>query len=241
LDPVNNYANLRTIVVGAYDPNDKSAAERISPDEVAAGKPLEYVIRFENTGNFYAEKVVVKDVLEKNLNPATFQFISSSHPCSWRMSPDGGLEFTFNNIFLYPGATGFIKFSVEADRDLALNESISNTAAIYFDFNAPIITNTVKTAVQYGLGLSSPAQILALQVAPNPSAGLVWFKLPASFSQNSLRMEVFDQQGNRLATWAVNSANNSVDLSFLPAGSYLLVATDTQSGLKAREKVVVMR
>lgn len=240
-DPINNYANLRTIVVGSYDPNDKSAAARITPDEVAAGKPLEYVIRFENTGNFFAEKVVVKDVLEKNLNPATFQFISSSHPCSWRMSPDGGLEFTFNNIFLIPGATGFIKFSVEADRDLALNESISNTAVIYFDFNAPIITNTVKTAVQYGLGSSSPAQILALQVAPNPSAGLVWLKLPAAFPQNDLLLEVFDQQGKRLATLAMNSAGNSVDLSFLPAGSYLLVATDTQSGLKAREKVVVMR
>jgi uncharacterized repeat protein (TIGR01451 family) len=240
-DPVNNYASLRTIVVGSYDPNDKAAVERITPEEVAAGMPLEYVIRFENTGNFYAEKVVVKDVLEKNLNPATFQFISSSHPCTWRMAQEGSLEFTFSNIFLLPGATGFVKFSVEADRDLMLHESVSNTAAIYFDFNAPIITNTVKTAVEYSLSSTSPAQSLALHVSPNPGAGLVWLKFPASFSLNSLLLEVFDQQGKRLSTLVVNGDHNSVDLSFLPAGSYLLMATDTQSGLKAGEKVVVVR
>jgi len=238
----NNYAVLREIVVGSYDPNDKAAAAYITPDDLAHGKPIEYTIRFENTGNFYAEKVVIQDVLEAHLNPATFQWISSSHPCTWHLRSDGAVTFTFSNIVLFPGETGFVKFSVAADPGLALNETIYNTAGIVFDFNAPIITNTVKTQVQWPLSGHHPAsEAFDLQVSPNPTRDNLLVTIPQAALSKAQSLRILDQQGKLVMREAPLSGQMSLHLSGLDAGVYQLVLLGKQQEILGNVMFVVVR
>ena len=242
LEPVNNYAALREIVVGSYDPNDKAAAAYITPEDLAHGKPIEYTIRFENTGNFYAEIVVIRDVLEAHLNPATFQWISSSHPCIWQFRLDGTLTFTFPNVLLFPGETGFVKFSVAADPGLALNETIHNTADIVFDFNAPITTNTVKTQVRWPLSGQHPtSESISLQISPNPTRDHLLVGIPPTALSEAQSLHILDQQGKLVMREASLSGQMRLQLSGLDAGIYHLVLVGKQQEILSREMFVIVR
>ena len=59
--PVDNSFALRQIVVGSFDPNDKTCLEGdvLTPELI--GEFVHYLIRFENTGTYPAQNIVVKD------------------------------------------------------------------------------------------------------------------------------------------------------------------------------------
>jgi uncharacterized repeat protein (TIGR01451 family) len=138
------------MITGAFDPNDKTGfplgltpANNIQPNQ-----DLEYLIRFQNTGNDTAFTVVIRDTLPTELD--LFSVVSgvSSHDYEFRMYGNRILEWTFNNIMLpdsnvnEAASHGFVRFNVNQEPNLAEGTTIENSAAIYFDFNAPIITNT---------------------------------------------------------------------------------------------------
>lgn len=236
----NDQFRLITTVLGSYDPNDKQAAALISPDDVAAGKPIEYTIRFENTGTFYAEKVVITDALEDNLDPATFRFISSSHPCTWTVKNYGVVEFVFQDIFLFSQEGGFVKFSVEADHDLPLHETIANTADIVFDFNSPIATNTVTTTVQYPVWTKDPGTLsYNLRISPNPATSWARIELPPDAAEMADKMAAFDELGREI--WSINLPANSVrlDVSSFASGVFDLRLFGKSGETLASGKLVV--
>jgi hypothetical protein len=69
-------------------------------------------------------------------------------PSAGHFNPGRELVFTFENILLpdsttnFEGSLGHVYFQVKPRAGLVPGTVIENTAAIYFDFNAPIITNT---------------------------------------------------------------------------------------------------
>jgi uncharacterized repeat protein (TIGR01451 family) len=134
---------------GSYDPNDKQAyPQGISNQHFIDEKAeLDYTIRFQNTGTDTAFTVVVKDTLSSLLDVATVRAGASSHRYQLDILEGRILKFTFNKINL-PDSTrnklksqGFIKFLVRLKPNIAFGSKIENKAAIYFDFNEPIITN----------------------------------------------------------------------------------------------------
>lgn len=240
VDATNNEIWLSEIVVGSYDPNDKYAVDGITPQEVVDGTPIDYIIRFENTGTFYAEKVVVTDELDKNLNPATFQFLSASHPCQWRITTDGKLEFTFNDIFLQVNETGFIKFSIEADRSLQLNNIVSNTAEIYFDFNAPIITNTVETTVKTSVSTYTPyLSNINIELSPNPAKNILYATVDIDMVKNGQVWEITDASGKVLLRERQRSETTSLAIASLPNGIYEVVLRNRNATVIGSKTVVV--
>ncbi|MBK8532639.1 MAG: hypothetical protein IPL64_12190 [Flavobacteriales bacterium] len=74
--PEDNAAHFSDIVVGSYDPNDKLLSPaKLSPEVVAVGEtPIEYTIRFQNTGTYLAERVVILDTLSEDLQWASIRF-----------------------------------------------------------------------------------------------------------------------------------------------------------------------
>ena len=74
----NNSLNFQGIVYNSYDPNDKlvNKPSMINPMEQ---EELTYTIHFQNEGNFPANKVVIKDTLDSNLDLSTFEFVHSKH------------------------------------------------------------------------------------------------------------------------------------------------------------------
>ncbi len=134
---------------GPYDPNDKQAFPKGQGNSrwLHPTSSLEYLIRFQNTGTDTAFLVVIRDTLPVELDPATLRPGASSHPYTCTLRANGVAEFRFDNIMLpdsaanLEGSQGFVQFYIEQKTGNPNWAIIENSAAIYFDFNEPIITN----------------------------------------------------------------------------------------------------
>ncbi len=135
---------------GAFDPNDKRAfpagygpEHAISPET-----SIEYLIRFQNTGTDTAFTVLVHDTLSPYLDPTSIEVGAASHTFEWKLR-DRLLVFHFAAIMLpdsnvnEPASHGFVQFKINPYPETPLKTVIPNEAAIYFDFNEPIITPTI--------------------------------------------------------------------------------------------------
>jgi len=144
-------------IIDSYDPNDKLVlpAGVTENHYTPTNRPLDYTIRFQNTGSDYAYKVVVVDTLSQHLDMSTFKVGSVSHVYKLSITGKGRpvLTFTFDNINLPDstrdqlGSNGFIKFSIKPVASLIEKTVIENYADIFFDFNEPVRTNTVFNSI----------------------------------------------------------------------------------------------
>ncbi|BDS10517.1 DUF7619 domain-containing protein [Aureispira anguillae] len=140
------------VVTGSYDPNDKRGFPLGlgTENEILPQQDLDYIIRFQNTGTDTAFVVVIRDTLPMELDILSLREGAASHDYSFRIYGPRVLEWRFNNIILPDSSSnliasqGFVSFKVKQAANLPLGTIINNHAAIYFDFNQPIITNTSK-------------------------------------------------------------------------------------------------
>ena len=237
-------------VVGSFDPNDK----RGLPDgfgethDILPGHKLQYIIRFQNTGTAEAYTVVVRDTLESDLNIFSVVSGSSSHPYSFVIKSPRVLEWTFNNIMLpdsntnEEGSHGFLTFTVEQIDSLVNGTQINNSAAIYFDSNEPVITNTTLHTINNqlfivaGLSKVNPKLNQNQFVAyPNPNEGIVTIE---QFNLGKkLPYDIIDLTGRVLMSGTLDNQKSTLDLNSLPLGMYLLrVQTNPISVLKLLKK-----
>ena len=153
--PANNTSTINQIVTGSYDPNDKTENHggRISTAQVANGEYLQYTIRFQNTGNDTAFNVYIRDTLSDKLNWNTLQVITASSDYQATITNGNKCMFTFTNINLVdsihnePGSHGYIVYRIKPKANVQLGDVITNRAAIYFDYNLPVLTNTEMTSI----------------------------------------------------------------------------------------------
>ncbi|HEX2617597.1 MAG TPA: hypothetical protein VHL57_08645, partial [Flavobacteriales bacterium] len=195
--PANNITIVHEVVVGSCDPNDKQVhPAALTPEEAQAGTPVNYTIRFQNTGTYLAERVLITDTLSEHLQWGTLHFLQASHPCQWFVH-DGVLHVLFRDIMLpdstsdEPGSHGFAQFSIVPSTDLALGESVSNTANIYFDFNEPVITEPCVLTVDESTAVAAIAAD-GLSLYPDPVSDLLNVRLANASLQ---RCEVFAGDG----------------------------------------------
>jgi uncharacterized repeat protein (TIGR01451 family) len=150
-DTIYRYDTLRSVLTCSYDPNDKILIPLntlLNGDKLYAFDDyIEYQVRFQNTGNDTAQKVVIKDQLPAQFDVNSVQVISASHELNYSMDAGGLMVFTLNNIQLpdsginFLGSMGYVKFSARLKTGIARNAAINNNARIYFDQNAPVFTN----------------------------------------------------------------------------------------------------
>ncbi len=188
-------------ITGSYDPNDKQALPIGLTDAhyVRAGTSIDYTIRFQNTGTDTAFKVVLVDTLDSSLDISTFMQGASSHPYSLKVSGKGNpiLTFTFNNILLPDSnvnvlaSNGFVSFKINTFSNLSDETIIENEAAIYFDYNSPVITNKVYHTIgepkwedfsrgnlvkinnPIPVGVSNAIGSSTSMIYPNPTSGFI--------------------------------------------------------------------
>lgn len=153
LDSANNERKYVFNVSAAYDPNDLQVnpGGQCSPAYVLKDKKLTYTVRFQNTGNYKATNVYIRDNVSYDLDINTIKILAKSHPqLAIEILPGNLVNFRFDNINLpdsthdEPGSHGFFVFEIAPKPGLPDNTVIENSVGIYFDFNAPVITNTVK-------------------------------------------------------------------------------------------------
>ena len=145
-----------TEISAPRDPNDISVSPRGFGDRgivTVEDNTLTYTIRFQNVGSAPAQDVVIRDTLDEDLNVKTIYFGAASHDYQVDIVNGNILEFRFEGINLpgrdvdEAGSHGVVKYAVDCNDDLPIDTEIFNRAAIYFDFNDPVITNTVVNSI----------------------------------------------------------------------------------------------
>jgi uncharacterized repeat protein (TIGR01451 family) len=151
----NNQIQYSLPIVTSYDPNDKTMMKgaTFTVARANAGEEFHYRIRFQNTGNYPASFIHVRDTLDEGLNPATLRMLRASHDYSLIINNERFLDWYFPNIELPDsasdpaGSQGEILFSIKPNLPVFNGNLIENTAFIYFDFNPAVITNTSVTKI----------------------------------------------------------------------------------------------
>ncbi|MEL6650667.1 MAG: T9SS type A sorting domain-containing protein, partial [Bacteroidota bacterium] len=234
IEPLDNQDIIMQTVTGSYDPNDKQvlSSQSLSPQMVLDQVPIDYLIRFQNTGTDTAFTVIITDSMSQQLDWSTFQMVDASHSYRLQISEEGLFSWRFDNILLPDSNTneaeshGFVRFRVSPQADLIVGDTIRNKAAIYFDYNAPIITNTSKTPVSF----NSSNEALSLsnfqfRLMPNPSHGVVQVSISApGYAEGEI--SVIDILGKTVLRESVRLQNGQFKQHFnwrsLPNGYYLV-------------------
>ncbi len=223
-DTLNNQYQFCYSVVNSYDPNKKD----VYPTNVEPGYNgyFTYTIHFQNTGNAPAFNIRLADTLDAQLDLSTFELLNYSHAVQTYLIGNI-LTFRFNNILLPDsasnpeGSMGFVQYRIKALPGLGLGDVIENTAYIYFDFNAPIVTNTTSNEYLLPTALNAQVNENVFSVYPNPSQGVFHISSTSKLNQ-ILHLEVFNYLGETILRETQSSSSFIIDLSKTMAGVYFV-------------------
>ncbi len=221
-DSSNNYQYQNNILIGSLDPNEKTVTP--TGNITADDSVLTYTIHFQNTGTDTTHFVIVKDTLSQYLDPATVVNLASSAPYSeFNISGTGILEWVFNPLFLPDSASnnaaskGFVMFKIKTKHNLPVGSIIQNKASIYFDYNSPVVTNTVSNSIISGI--KEIADDGSVTVFPNPFSN--------EFAISSLQLAgstitVTDVLGRELLHTKAIAQSASINLKTFSSGVYFI-------------------
>lgn len=219
--PANNTSTVSQTVVNSQDPNDIIVHEGDAISLVQAQQDyLHYTIRFQNIGTSDAINIKVVNDLDSNLDWSTFELVSTSHPCRVKNNNSHN-EYLFEGVYL-PGTNneplshGYVSYRIKPITTIAIGDVIPNTASIYFDYNAPIVTNTAITTVSNLSNLNFA--FTNFNYYPNPVKNSL--SISNSYSIDSI--EITSILGQTIITKSVNDLQTEINLSELSNGIYFV-------------------
>ncbi len=218
--------------IGAYDPNDKAGFPIGLGEEkfIDRGQEIDYLIRFQNTGTDTAFNVVIEDNISDLLNIASIRPGASSHPYSFDINLDGVVRFNFENIMLPDSnvnevaSHGFVKFKIAQQPDLDIGTQIFNTAGIYFDFNAPIYTNTTLHTIGENYletAIIDPAfqSFANVKIYPNPFSAFTNIEVSGLDLKNG-QFKLYDVTGRLIRDETISGNTHVLYKKGLHSGMY---------------------
>jgi uncharacterized repeat protein (TIGR01451 family) len=229
--PSNNTFTLAHTVVNSHDPNDIQVLEGTTVAFEQINKYLHYIIRFQNTGTADATNIKVSALLDSNLDKSTFQLENSSHSNQVTINNDQ-LIVDFQNIHLSDSTSnevashGYITFKIKPKSDIVVGALIKEKASIFFDYNAPVITNMVTTEITAPLSIDILNSSFATMY-PNPSNGLITIKLLVNSPTEELKITIYNIQGQLICSVnkRIISQQSTIDLSNYKSGVYFIKMT----------------
>ncbi len=232
-----NWGSWKVFTTGAVDPNDILVNEdTLTTLQLAANTYLEYVIRFQNTGNDTCFNAKILNPVDTNkLELSTFEFITSSHTSSIEWHPaECNLEYKFENILLpdsnvnEPQSHGFIRYRIKPKTNLTAGHVIGNNAAIYFDFNQPVLTNTATTLIVFP---TTYATITASACSSyiSPSGNYTW---TTTGTYTDILVNVYGGDSIITVNLTINNSSSTINImscdSFVsPSGNYTWMNSGT--------------
>ena len=237
-NPSDNEFTYSQEVVNSFDPNDKRVLEGTEVYIEEASNYLHYMVRFQNTGTANAQKVVVKDTLSDNLDWSSLQMVSASDDYQVNIVNGNALEFVFNNIDLpfedadEEGSQGYISYKIKPKQGIVVGDIIAGDAAIYFDFNEPIITNEVSTEIIENLSVAAKELSSRIQLYPNPTEHVMYIE--NNSSEKIDQVGVYTITGQQIL---VENKAQQINLSSLNTGIYFVKIT-TEGGISFTQKVI---
>src|SRR5690606_2398781 len=221
----NQYVFNQT-VVGAYDPNDITCIEGNVLDPDYIGEELHYLIRFENTGNYYAENVVIAMEIDEELyDVSSLRVLDASHDVRAQVR-ENVAEFYFNQIMLDSGGHGNVLLVMNSKASLQEGDSVMSKADIYFDYNYPIITNDAVTLFQEELSRDNHELAALISIYPNPASDRVTISSETKIKS----IEWYDLSGRLIRISLVNDFQSIQDISSQSEGIYIM-KIQTEKGI----------
>ena len=218
--------------IGAYDPNDKAASPQGTDNEhfIERNIDLTYKIRFQNTGTDTAFNVVVLDTISEHLDLETLRPGVASHSYELDILPNRVLRWTFADILLpdsttnEPASNGFFTFKISQNVDLDLGTIIENSAAIYFDFNEPIITNTVSHTIgENFLEMVGTQHIfvpnVSINITPNPATEVAAISI-SGIDLEQATFNLYNVTGKVTHSQVIDNQQFNLQRNALPNGLY---------------------
>jgi hypothetical protein len=240
-----------SVVIYAWDPNAKEGFPTGygAQQQIDRNTDIEYIIHFQNTGNDTAFTVVLRDTIAPWLDASTIRPGASSHPYKFDFYGTGSnVKFTFDHINLpdsttnFQGSQGFISYRISQKPGVPFGTHILNTAAIYFDFNEAVITNTTHHLVDSNYVVTVAAwspvvQNVSLVVAPNPANDIAMLHINGLPEGTDARVEILDQLGRVCQSGQTTNGNWTVRRNRLAAGMYSVRIT-TDKGILGTGKLI---
>lgn len=246
--PSNNVETYCFEVRASYDPNDKA----VTPAGIGAegailnNQIMTYQVRFQNTGTAPAANVYILDTLDANLDINTFRVLGSSHPMDLHINGEDKIKFDFPNIWLpdstsnEPESHGFVIYSIEQKANLTQGTEIVNTAHIYFDYNEPVVTNTVLNTIDLTISVEENGVVVPLNVSiyPNPANDIV--NIQSDKHLENATITLMDVSGRVVDTQIANGTSFQLYTGGLSAGVYTMVL-DSRNNELVRRKIVLVK
>lgn len=253
--PWNNVNIYQQTVIGSYDPNYIEVSPKgIGPEGFFESDVVEfnYTIHFQNEGTYFAQNISITNQLDSDFDWTTFRPGYSEYEYSTTVSETGLVTFTFPNINLpwksrYGDAlsSGLVNYSIQRKSSTALGTEFTNTADIYFDYNAPITTNTTINTLYEPTSIEVEGKLndgIAVTLYPVPAKDIISIRVNNVPRNEAATMSIIDIVGNAILSKRISldAGSTTVDqnVSDLARGTYL-VRVQLDSGSNITQKVVL--
>jgi uncharacterized repeat protein (TIGR01451 family) len=247
--PADNVDSLYQVTVASYDPNDKSVvpSEPLTSTQVLNASPLTYTIRFQNTGTAAAINIRIEDSICSNLNFGSLEMIASSHAYTLQCPSPGVLEWTFHDINLPDSGAnealshGYIKYRICPVTTMGEEDTINNTAYIYFDFNPAVVTNTAVSYLEdVSIHVAEMDVDEPVKLFPNPANNELTV---VSGLPGECQLDLFNVYGTMTLSKHLESGvpQQKISITGLDCGIYFYVIRDLRGNRLQSGKLVVMR
>lgn len=236
----NNNDSICQPLIAPLDPNSKYVAVPtfannawVQYAEADSSMELTYIIHFQNLGTSYAQDVEIRDTLDAGLIPTSLVPIGGSAPYQYTISGNAVL-FRFENIMLpdsasdEPGSHGFITYRIAQRPGNTRGTVISNHASIYFDSEAPVVTNEAIVELPELVTAISELEPFGIKIYPNPANDRLQVAIQSGNAE-CLNLTIMDAIGRVVWTSKANcnpSAPINLDVQGFRSGMYFLRVDD---------------
>jgi len=221
--PNDNIAALNQVIANSLDPNDKTCVEGTTITPSMVGEYVHYVIHFENSGTANAENIVVKDMIDTTkFDIDTLIPLSGSAPFETRIANTNRVEFIFQNIDLpFDDANndGYVAFKIKTKPTLVVGNTFTNSASIFFDYNAPVVTDGFTTTIQ-ALATQDFDFTSHFIVHPNPAQNSLTVTAKDQLAIQSI--EIYNTVGQKVVVIPNAESVSTIDVSDLKTGTYFI-------------------
>ena len=230
-DPFRGISHTENIDINSYPnqfkrgyPKGYDVDHKIDPKS-----DLTYQINFRNAGTEDAIRVVIRDTISAFLDPSTIQMGPSSHQFSYEIVGNGILKILFEEINLPPGsgadAEGFITYRISQKPGNESGTLIKSSAAIYFNFEAPMYLEpnchlVWEDLVERIVFVKQPIPTLeSIEAFPNPFDEFTTIIIEGDLTINNGQLSVFNTAGQLLKIVKFRGKKIELERNDFPAGA----------------------
>ena len=130
------------------------------------------------------------------------------------------------------------QYKIRLNDNLPAGTHVNNTAYIYFDFNAPVLTNTTTNTISTNTGIQTlKTQHSTFSMYPNPASNSVTITVDESLLNTTAT--ITDITGRKMMSVQLNTQHSTLSTSNFANGVYIL-SISKQCGVLT-QKLVVQR